>query len=96
MKEKQVPAPMESHFGKIQCYGQFDCEFCGISRECREHQDDLVGKVLTVVDASITDESQRKAIKDLIKGQAYESFDSLRRNVIELVHDCTKHQPTQS
>jgi hypothetical protein len=44
-------------------------------REVRDYTMDIVGKVLTIVDASIPDEKQRKAIKDLMRNaiwsQAY-------------------------
>jgi hypothetical protein len=35
-------------------------------REVRDYTQNIVGKVLTIVDASIADQKQRKAIKDLI------------------------------
>ena len=49
-------------------------------REMRDYTQNIVGKVLTIVDASIADQKQRKAIKDLIHNaiwsQAYTDMTS--------------------
>lgn len=35
----------------------------------------LIGKVLTIIDASIADQEQRKALKDLVKEAFYSTYD---------------------
>jgi len=37
----------------------------------------MVGRVLTIIDASVTDKEQKKAMKDLIKAEIYDTEDSL-------------------
>lgn len=39
----------------------------------------LAGKILTILDASINDSKQNKAIKDLVKGEVFETIDSFQR-----------------
>ena len=38
----------------------------------------LAGRVLTIIDASVNDHRQNKAMKDLIKGEFYERFSALQ------------------
>lgn len=38
-------------------------------QECHEEHNYLLGRVLTIIDASVIDSDQRKAVKDLIKGE---------------------------
>jgi hypothetical protein len=51
--------------------------------ELSEKEKNLIGKVLTIVDASFTDQEQRKAVKDLVKnafyGDSTQSEDYLER-----------------
>ena len=42
-----------------------------IDSEYHKSRDYLVGRILTIIDASIADPEQRKGIKDLIKEAAY-------------------------
>ena len=37
----------------------------------------IVGETLTVIDASLTDKEQKKAVKDLIKHSMYDGLDTL-------------------
>lgn len=37
----------------------------------------IVGETLTVIDASLTDKEQKKAVKDLIKHSIYDGLDTL-------------------
>jgi hypothetical protein len=37
----------------------------------------LMGRLLTIIDASISDQTQRKALKDIIKQMSYETDNSL-------------------
>lgn len=38
----------------------------------------VLGRVLTIVDASLQDKEQNKAVKDIIKSEFYRAFDVLR------------------
>jgi len=42
-----------------------------ISKELYEVRDDIMGKILTIIDASISDQEQRKGLKDIIR-QSYD------------------------
>jgi len=53
--------------------------------QCRSYLNHTLGEVLTIVDSSISDVVQRKAMKDLIKGRFW---DSLR-----MIQDETIRQP---
>ena len=48
---------------------------CAISTQVKF----LLGKVLTIIDASISDKAQNKAIKDLIKDRFYSQLDWIRK-----------------
>jgi len=39
-----------------------------------EYQQNKIGKILTIIDASVSDHEQRKAMKDLIKEVFYSSY----------------------
>lgn len=41
----------------------------------REISTNFLGRVLTIIDASISDQEQRKGIKDLIKNEFYRNLD---------------------
>ena len=38
------------------------------------YRNDLLGKILTIVDGSFQDPEQRKAVKDLVKGEFYREY----------------------
>lgn len=43
-----------------------------IDNEIWEFRDNLMGQILTIIDASISDQEQRKGLKDLIKRTGYD------------------------
>lgn len=43
-----------------------------------EEMDNLTGKLLTIIDASIADKEQCKAVKDLIRDKVWEKREQLR------------------
>lgn len=51
----------------FQCTGPFDCVLCGLNNRFWESKNRLVGQLLTLIDASVTDPRQNKAVKDIIK-----------------------------
>lgn len=92
MKNKKLEVyPETGHLWGIPCYGQFVCEYCGIQSAVQIHLDFLLGKVLTAIDASITEPEQRKAVKDIVKGYTYLQFEKLERDVMSTVNNCTDH-----
>jgi hypothetical protein len=56
------------------------------------HQDvhSLVGKLLTYIDATFTDQEQRKAQKDIIREKVYTWHQDLRSRSIQIVDSYTK------
>lgn len=49
-----------------ECQGE-KCVFCEVNRVQGYSDDECLGKMLTLVDASISEERQNKALKDLLK-----------------------------
>ena len=52
----------------------------------------LIGKFLTVLDASVTDPKQNKAAKDLIKTLVWSTFEELRKWCLDIVNKENKMQ----
>lgn len=67
-----VSTPMEP--------GGFNCELCAMESSVDYRQSMVVGKVLTTLEASITNEVQLKAMKDLIKNTFYTEFEELKND----------------
>jgi hypothetical protein len=55
-------------------------------------QDQLLGKVLTVVDAALPEGSQREAIKDLLKGHFYHEYPELKESIARASINCMTHK----
>lgn len=49
---------------------------------CHEEVKYLLGRVLTIVDASITDPTANKAVKDLVKGEFNDIWNNRLRDII--------------
>lgn len=64
-------------FVKVKCEGQYECRFCGVHNWSRECQDLVLGKILTIVDASIINPAQNTSLKDLIRQSVYPAFRDL-------------------
>lgn len=45
-----------------------------IAEELWQQRDEIIGKVLTVIDGSISDQEQRKGLKDVIKQIVYADY----------------------
>lgn len=57
-------------------------EYVSIHNQCHEHHNYLLGRILTILDASITDERQVKAAKDLAKGEFTDVWHNMLRESI--------------
>lgn len=55
-----------SHNGGRPCLGE-NCIYCNVNSSQGAWDDECMGKILTLIDASIVDERQNKSMKDLLK-----------------------------
>ena len=51
---------------------KFELSFEFVFNNLRGHRKNLEGKILTIIDASISDHEQRKAMKDLVRKSIWE------------------------
>lgn len=58
----------------FQCTGKFKCHFDSLNDRFWNAKNMLLGEILTIVDAIITDERQNKATKDLVKNRIIMGF----------------------
>lgn len=62
------------------------CPICLSDQEIREHSSGLVGRVLTIIDATGSfNEKQAKAVKDLIMNAIHDEGDSLELEVRRII-----------
>lgn len=62
-----------------------------LSNNFVDHNNHFLGKVLTIIDASISDKEQRKGIKDLIQAEYY-STNSANQIMREIIYEfCEKY-----
>jgi len=61
-----------SHNCGVQCLGD-TCPICLFNSETSYWRKGLSGKILTIIDACISDKAQNKAMKDLIKQELWNS-----------------------
>src|SRR5688572_6402906 len=99
LKEIEVELPAgvkQAHLISARCYqpdGGVANTIGGDINACiLRHRDvsDLVGKLLTYVDATFTDAEQRKAHKDIVKGLVYDWHNSMTTRAFQIVD---AHQP---
>lgn len=76
-----IPSYHEADGVNVKCQGGFQCSFCGIGNWTETHQSYLLGKVLTMIDATITNGAQNKAMKDIVKTNFYAEFESLDKRL---------------
>jgi hypothetical protein len=75
---------------KVSCPGQFDCYICGTQSLIRRGAADLVGQLLTIVDATVQAERSNKAMKDLIKQTTYHNLDTISTDATWILKNAMK------
>jgi hypothetical protein len=81
---------------QIECFGFGECEYCGVQHQIDSFQDLVLGQILTVVDASVTDPVQNKSMKDLMKSRFYDGFSDLNNELRQVLFNCTSHKANPS
>jgi len=72
-KSKKENFPQNiSHNCGVKCLGD-TCPICLFNSETRYYWDGLSGRILTIIDACISDKAQNKAMKDLIKQELWKN-----------------------
>ena len=77
--------PVADHGDAVKCSGNEECLYCQISTQAYYFEQDLIGKVLTVLDSALSDDRQNKAVKDLVKGFIFQINWDMRKVINQMI-----------
>lgn len=75
----------------FQCTGKYSCHFDTLNQRFWDAKNMLLGEVLTIIDAAITDERQNKATKDLVKNRVIMGFCDFQETLAMLLGSAMIH-----
>jgi len=75
----------------FQCAGKYSCHFDSLNQRFWDAKNMLLGEILTIVDAAITDERQNKATKDLVKNRVIMGFCDFQETLAMLLGTAMIH-----